>query len=69
MLAKISQYYKQKSHIEINDQYHTSIEQGDIDILRNSLTTVIITPFAALFGMYVLKAIKNEVGKSSSFMF
>ena len=52
MLAKVSGYYKQKSILEINDQYLESIEQGDIDILRDSAIKVGLTPIAALFGMY-----------------
>ena len=69
MLAKVSQYYKQKSHLEINDEYHEAIDQGDIDILRDGVIKVAVTPFAALLGMFVLSSIKTEFSKSSSFVY
>lgn len=55
--------------MEINDEYHEAIDQGDIDILRNSAIKVAVTPFAALLGMYALFSLKNEVGKSTSFAY
>jgi hypothetical protein len=55
--------------LEINDEYHEAIDQGDIDILRNSAIKVAVTPFAALLGMYALFSLKNEVGKSTSFAY
>jgi len=55
--------------LEINDEYHEAIDQGDIDILRDGVVKVAVTPFAALLGMFVLSSIKTEFSKSSSFVY
>jgi hypothetical protein len=45
------------------------IDQGDIEILREGVVKVAVTPFVALFGMFCLSSIKSEFSKSSSFAY
>jgi hypothetical protein len=38
-------------------------------MLRDSAIMVVVTPFAALLGMYAIKSLKKEAGMSSSFLY
>ena len=65
----IAQYYKEKSHIEVNDEFHKALSEGDIDIMRKSFGYVLVTPFLSFLFMYLAKGLKKESSMSSNFAF
>ena len=65
----IAQYYKEKSHIEVNDDFHNQISQGDMDIMRKSFAYVVATPFLSFLFMYLANGLKKESSMSSNFAF
>ena len=65
----IQNYYRMKSQINVNDEFHERISEKDLDILRKSLALVIITPFCSIALMYLAKEIKREYSFSGNFIF
>lgn len=59
-MEEVQKYYRQKAHIEVKDKYYETIMEGDLDLLRKSFAYVMVSPFLAVFIMYVAKEVKRE---------
>lgn len=66
---QISKYYRQKSHIEVNDEYYNMVMEGDLDILRKSFGYVVVTPIVTLLFMHMAKGLRSDTSMSGNFAF
>ena len=69
MDKSISTYYKQKSNLEVNDEYLESVSQKDIDLMIKAFAYVIIAPFAGITFMYLAKLAKSDISISKNFVY
>ena len=65
----VAEYYKQKSRLEIGDEFHTRIQEKDINILQKSLAMVAVAPFITVAVMHLLRLLKKDMSFSERFMY
>lgn len=64
-----SEYYTQKSHLGVSDEYYERISETDIQMMQKSLGIIIVAPFATVVVMYLAKKVKKDTAQSEKFLY
>ena len=66
-LDDISRYYRIKSHLQIKDEYYTSLAERDINHMKKALAYVAISPFCGFMLVQLLKMFRNQYSMSVNY--
>ena len=69
MQDAVSNYYRQKAHIEVKDQYHEELDPRDIQIMKKSFSYVVAAPIVSVAIMYMAKEVKKETSMTNNFIY
>lgn len=65
----VESYYIRKSRLNHNDDYHSRIEQCDIELLRKAQIYMLLAPAFTLGLLYLAKELRQQVMMSQHFFF
>jgi uncharacterized membrane protein len=65
----IEKYYMRKATSRQSDEFHTSIDQNDIALIKKAQLYMVVAPVVTIGGVYLMNLLRSEVMMSKNFIY